>query len=256
VPHPFLDHDGPIGFVHRGGALESPENSLAAFRRAADLGFRYLETDVHVTADGVLVAFHDHRLDRVTDRSGRIGRLPWREVRRARIDGGHPIPRLVDLLEELPDVLFNLDAKHAAAVTPLADLLVRTSSLDRVCLASFSDHRLARLNALLGPRACLSLGPRGVARLRRASLGAGRAQLPPAACVQVPERIGPLPLVDRRFVAAAHARSLQVHVWTVDEPAAMHRLLDLGVDGLMTDRPLVLRAVLSDRAGRGPDRQV
>lgn len=251
--HPFLDHgERPLAFVHRGGASEAVENSAVAFRRAVELGFRYVETDVHATADGVVLAFHDARLDRVTDGRGLVERQTWAQVSRARIGGAEPIPRLVDLLEEFPEVRFNIDAKHDAAVAPLADLLLRTNALERVCVASFSDRRLGRLGALLGPGACLSLGPRGVLRLRLAATSGRRVPLPRADCAQVPSRVGPVTVVDRRFVDTAHRLGLQVHVWTVDEPAEMDRLLRLGVDGLMTDRPAVLREVLQGR-GAWPD---
>ena len=135
----FLEHEGPIPFAHRGGAADGLENSLAAFGRAVDLGFRYLETDVHATADGVLLAFHDDVLDRVTDRTGVIGQLPWSEVGAARVDGKEPIPLLRELLDAWPDLRVNIDPKHDNAVEPLIDLLGRTDAVDRVCVGSFSD---------------------------------------------------------------------------------------------------------------------
>lgn len=244
--HPFLDHPGPLPIAHRGGAGDWPENTLPAFQGAVDLGFPYVETDVHLTADGVLVAFHDDHLDRVTDGHGRIADLPWSTVRRARVDGREPIVLLDDLLGTFPDLRVNIDPKHDAAVPALVDVLRRTGAVERVCVGAFSDRRLARLRGLLGPALCTSLGPAGVARLRSASLGlpAGRLH---ARCAQVPERAGRARLVDERFVTAAHRRGLQVHVWTVDDPADMERLLDLGVDGLMTDRPAVLAEVLRRR---------
>lgn len=244
--HPFLEHDGPLAIAHRGGAGEQPENSMAAFAAAVDLGFRWVETDAHVTADGVVVAFHDDELDRVTDAVGVIAELPWSVVSKARIDGVAPIPLLEDLLGAWPDLRVNIDPKHDEVVEPLADLLQRCRVLDRVCVGSFSDRRLERLRAQFGPRICTSLGPRGVAALRVGSLGLRRS-LPAANCVQVPTHARGLPLVDRRFVARAHAEGLAVHVWTIDDPAEMDRLLDLGVDGIMTDRPAELRAVLERR---------
>jgi glycerophosphoryl diester phosphodiesterase len=245
---PFLDWPHPIPFAHRGGASDAPENTLAAFAHAVGLGYRYVETDVHATADGLLVAFHDDTLDRVTDRAGRIGDLPWSEVGRARVGGtGEGIPLLEDLLGTWPDLRVNIDPKHDAAVEPLLDVLARTASWDRVCVGAFTDRRLARLRTAAGPRLCTSLGPRAVARLRAASLGLPAGGLSGAACVQVPPNAGRLPLVDRRFVATAHRLRLKVHVWTVDVPEEMDRLLDLGVDGVMTDRPAVLKDVLQRR---------
>ncbi len=242
----FLDHPGPIPFAHRGGAGAWPENTMPAFAGAVALGYRYVETDVHVTADGVLCAFHDERLDRVTDRVGLIRELPWAEVSRARVDGTEPIPLLTDLLEAWPDLRVNIDPKHDSAVDALADTLRRTNSVERVCIGAFSDRRLARLRALLGPTLCTSLGPGGVARLRAASFGPPSGALP-AACVQVPPNQGRVTLVDERFLRAAHERSMPVHIWTIDDPTEMGRLLDLGVDGIMTDEPAVLKAVLESR---------
>ena len=237
--------------VHRGGALEAHENTLSAFERAVAAGFRYLETDLRVTADGVLVAFHDATLGRVTDRDGRIGDLPWTEVAQARIGGREPIPQLSELFEAFPDVRFNLDAKEEATLVPLARMLQEPGLLDRVCLASFSDRRLRWLRAALGPGACTSLGPREILRLKRAAVTGRVAPLPwlvpTALAVQVP--VGPalLPLVDAGFVRTAHANGLAVHVWTVNGEEEMDRLLELGVDGIMTDRPALLKAVLVRR---------
>lgn len=244
--HEFLDHPGTLAFAHRGGAGDWPENTMPAFEGAVRLGYRYVETDVHVTLDGKLVAFHDERLDRVTDRSGRIAELTWDEVRRARVDGREPIPLLEDLLGTFPDLRVNIDPKHDTAVRPLAETLRRTASVSRVCVGAFSDRRLARLSALLGPGLCTSLGPAGVTRLRVASTGvpAGRFR---AGCAQVPSRVGARTLVDAAFVRVAHRLGLQVHVWTIDDPDEMGALLDLGVDGIMTDRPAVLREVLERR---------
>ena len=242
---PYLDHPGILAFAHRGGAGDAPENTLPAFARAADLGYRYFETDAHLTADGVVVAFHDDVLDRVTDGTGAIADLPWSEVAQARIDG-QPIPRMDELLETFPDVRVNIDAKHDPVVAPLADLLRKLSAIDRVGIGSFSDRRLAEMRRRCGPRLCTSLGPRGTARLKAAARGIPVGRLP-SPCAQVPVRSGRVVITDRRFVAAAHRRSMQVHVWTVDDPVEMERLIDLGVDGLMTDRLEVLKDVLVRR---------
>lgn len=242
---PYLDHPVPLAFAHRGGALDCPENTMLSFQSAVDLGYRYLETDVRTTSDGVLLTFHDEVLDRVTDRTGKLCELPWSEVSRARIDG-QPIPRLEEVLAAWPDVRVNIDAKEDAAVAPLADVIDRARAHDRVCVAAFSDSRLRRFRRLDGGRVCTAMGPRTIARL----LGAGyRAPTWPfaAGCVQVPLRHGRVRIVEPRFVAAAHRRGLHVHVWTIDDPAEMDRLLDMGVDGIMTDRPAVLREVLERR---------
>jgi glycerophosphoryl diester phosphodiesterase len=226
---------------------------MAAFEHAVSLGYRYLETDVHVTADGVVVAFHDDVLDRITDRSGRIGDLPWAEVKRARIGdhhgnyhGDHHVPLLEDVLGTWPHVRVNVDPKHDASVAPMVAVLRRTGAYDRVCVGSFSDRRLARVRRLTGNQVCTAMGPADIARLRLARWSPLTGPFS-APCAQVPLRYGRVQVVDTRFIAAAHRRGLAVHVWTIDEPAQMERLLDLGVDGLMTDRPATLKEVLQRR---------
>ena len=245
--HPYLDVDGPIAFAHRGGAGSFPENTLRAFRRAVDLGFTHVETDVHATADGVAVAFHDDSLDRVTDGAGVVGDLDWGQVRRALVDGTDPIVRLDELLEELPDTRINIDPKSDAAVGPLVEVLRRAGAVDRVCVCSFSDRRTRRVRDQIGDSLCVGAGPRGIARLLAAS-----ARLPAPGpfdfhAAQVPVRSRGLTLVRPAVLAAAHRHGVAVHVWTIDEPAEMQRLLDMGVDGIMTDRPEVLRKVMIDR---------
>ena len=249
----FFEHDGPLAFAHRGGASYAGnlgyENSLRAFQQAVEMGYRYLETDVHATADGVLLAFHDKTLDRVTDRAGRIARLPYAQVRRARIGGTEPIPTLAELLDAWPHVRINVDVKEAGAIAPLASLVRGMGVADRVCVASFSAARIRRVRALLGPQVATALGPVGVASLRLLPVSRLRALLlsgnVPA--VQVPQRVGRLHVVTASFVARAHALGKHVHVWTIDDEAEMSRLLDLGVDGLMTDRIDTLRDVLIAR---------
>ncbi|WP_369138202.1 glycerophosphodiester phosphodiesterase [Modestobacter versicolor] len=245
----FLDGPTPVAMAHRGGAIEHLENTMPAFEACVALGYGYLETDVRVTVDGQLVVFHDPTLDRVTDRSGRVESLPWREVQGALIGGREPVLRLEDLLGAWPDVRFNLDIKAAGVLAPLVRLVRRLGVEHRICLGSFSDARVAAARRLFGPDVCTSLGPRGVAALRLSSYSPRAAGLVriQAGCAQVPLHLGGRPLVDERFIEAAHARSLQVHVWTVDTEVAAAEMLDLGVDGVMTDRPAMLRDLLVSR---------
>ncbi|MFE9139287.1 glycerophosphodiester phosphodiesterase [Streptomyces sp. NPDC007355] len=247
VRHPYLDHPSPLPFAHRGGTANGLENTAAAFRRAAAAGYRYFETDVHTTADGALVAFHDATLDRVTDTTGRIRDLPWAEVREARVAGKEPLPLFADLLDEFPEARWNVDLKAESALEPLVDLIGRNGAWDRVCVGSFTEARVARAQRLAGPRLATSYGVRGVLALRLRSFGIPAAVRAGAVAAQVPERQGGITVVDRRFVREAHARGLQVHVWTVNDPARMNALLDLGVDGIMTDQLETLRSVLTER---------
>jgi glycerophosphoryl diester phosphodiesterase len=248
TPLPYLESPTPLAFAHRGGAGDGDENTAEAFARAIALGFRYVETDVHTTADGVPVVFHDATLDRLTGSTGRIAGLRWADLATLRIAGASAVPRLDDVLAAWPEVRFNIDVKADAAAGPTVDVVHAAEAADRVLLASFSDARLARLRLLAGPRVATSLGRGEVARLRISSWTGTPLRLPPTAvAAQVPVRHGRVPIVDRRFLARAHRLGLRVHVWTIDDPAEMNRLLELGVDGIMTDRPAVLREVYAAR---------
>ncbi|HEY6424960.1 MAG TPA: glycerophosphodiester phosphodiesterase [Pseudonocardiaceae bacterium] len=254
--HPFLEGPFPRAFAHRGWHLDElagMENSLAAFRRAAAEGYRYLETDVRATRDGVAVVLHDATLDRTTDRSGKVAQLDWAAVRTARVGGREPVCRLADLLEEVPDAFLNIDVKADSAAAPVLRLLRSTGSWHRVCLASFSEARLQRMRAVAGPQLLTSMGSASAIALRmRSVLAFG----PPirGGLAQLPVHQYGITLVDRALLHYAQQRGLEVHVWTVDRAAEMEALLDLGVGGLITDRPDVLREVLrARRAWPGAD---
>ncbi len=247
--HPYLDWPGPIPFAHRGGTSEAPENTMPAFEHAVALGFDYLETDVHLSADGVLMAFHDPDLSRTCGVDGTIADMTADELAEVRVDGRASIPLMSDLLERFPDVRFNIDCKSDAAAGPLAALIRRFDAIDRVCLGAFSHARLSKLRTLLGPQLLSCMSPQEVATLRLT----GRAGAVSDRAAQVPVRYGAasgpkgVTVVTERFVRNAHRRDVPVHVWTIDDADEMHRLLDLGVDGIMTDRPEILRDVLIER---------
>jgi len=265
MPAAFLDCPVPLAFAHRGGAAHAPENSWRAFEHAVALGYRYLETDLQATADGVLVAFHDRTLARVTGRDGRLSRLRYAELSGALVGGTEPIPRLEDLLGAWPDVRFNLDVKDTPAIAPLAGVLRRTNAWDRVCVVSFSAGRLRATRRALPRPVCMAASPLGTAAVRlggprgahdpagpppRHPGPAGRQPWPLAGwltrtgvrCVQVPAA-----MATPSFIWRAHALGLPVHAWTINDRPAMERLLDLGVDGIMTDETVALREVLTAR---------
>jgi glycerophosphoryl diester phosphodiesterase len=244
---PFLDAGGPIAFAHRGAAPDGLENTLAAVDRVVALGFGYLETDVRATRDGVAVLMHDARLNRTTDRSGAIADLPWSEVARARVGGREPVPRLDELLGSYPQLRVNLDVKAPSSVGPLVDAVRRAGAIDRVCIGSFHDRLIPAVQAGLGDGLCTSLGPRGILALRL-----GRLRRTTAGCAQVPPGFGPIRVIDPRFLSIAHGLGLAVHAWTINNTAVMDRLLDLGVDGIMTDDAPGLRAVLEARQAWTP----
>ncbi len=245
----------PIALAHRGGSTYAPnvglENSMRAFQTAVDLGYRYVETDVHATRDGILVAFHDDRLDRATDSHGEIGALPYARVREARIGGTEPVPLVAELFVRLPRTRFNLDLKSAAAVGPLWRAIEEHEAHDRVCVGSFSDVSLNRFRALSRGRVATSSGQVGAASLLVTPSRVNRWLHTPAAALQLPRthvvRGRRVRVVSRALIDAAHRLGKHVHVWTIDDPDEMTELLDLGVDGLVTDRIDILRDVLAAR---------
>lgn len=252
----YLDEGPPgkiIALAHRGGALHPDnvgiENTLSAFRQAAGLGYIYLETDVHATRDGVLVAFHDDRLDRLTDGVGTVTDLSYAEVVTARIAGQHHVPTMAELLEALPDARFNIDLKSDGAVEPLVDLINTTESWDRVLVGSFSRRRLQNFRRLTRGRVATSAAPLEVAAFRLlpsgwlADLVTGRQ----VQALQIPVKKRWLTLATPGFVRRAHVAGKQVHVWTIDDPNEMRMLLDRGVDGLISDQTDVLKVVLAER---------
>ncbi|HSE69972.1 MAG TPA: glycerophosphodiester phosphodiesterase [Nocardioidaceae bacterium] len=249
-----LDQPGSVlAFAHRGGAfhpaLEGLENTLTAFQHAVELGYTYLETDVHATRDGVLLAFHDSALDRVTEQQGRIRDLDHVDVAAAMVGGREQIPTLESLLAAFPHVRFNIDLKSDPAVEPLADLVTASGAQDRVCVGSFSERRIRRFRRLTGGRVATALGPREVAafRLLPADRLVDALTRAAGAALQVPHRLGRLQIVTPALIERAHALGKHVHVWTIDDPGQMRDLLDMGVDGLMTDRTDLLREVLLER---------
>lgn len=248
--YPYLESDGFLAFAHRGGRGGGPENTLPAFQHAVDLGYRYLETDVHATRDGVLLAFHDETLDRVTDGTGRICDLDYQAVAKVRVGGREPIPLLEDLLGAWPDLRINIDPKLDHAAVPLVAAIKRCGAIERVCVSSFSSRRTAWIRGELGARLCTGTGPLSTARLWLSSLSGPLAPVWDGfaeGCAQIPTDKWGIPLAGGRLVARAHELGLQVHVWTIDDRAEMNRLIDIGVDGLMTDELEVLKSVLVAR---------
>ncbi|TIC87851.1 glycerophosphodiester phosphodiesterase [Nocardioides sp. GY 10113] len=242
-----------LAFAHRGGAyhpeIEGLENTLAAFQHAADLGYDYLETDVVATRDGVLLAFHDDVLDRVSDGSGAIAELTLDEVRRARVGGREEIPVFTDLLDAFPEACFNVDLKSEAAVELLADLVLERGLAERVLVGSFSVRRTRRFRRRTGGRVATAAHPLEVLAFRLSPTAAIARLLTPGrpAALQIPVTRGPLRVLTEGLLRRAHAAGVQVHVWTVDEPDQMHELLDLGIDGIFTDRTDLLKDVLVAR---------
>lgn len=245
----YLDNSRPFGLAHRGGIGVAPENTTAAFANAVALGYQYLETDVHRTADGVLVAFHDSELERVAGLPGVIGDYDWDRLSEVRLDGEHGIPRLSELFETFPDARFNIDPKADDAVDPLIEIIREFDAVDRVCIGSFSDERIARVQRALGPALCTSPGPRGVLKVLVSALLGGRLSVG-YGCLQIPVKAGVVPLDSAWLIQRVQTMGLQVHFWTINDADEMNRLLDRGADGIITDEISLLKEVLEARGHR------
>jgi glycerophosphoryl diester phosphodiesterase len=244
----------PLAFSHRGFAPEGGENTLKAFAAAAELGFAYMETDVRTTSDGVLVVFHDEDLSRVVGDRRKVSECTAAELSGLRV-AGEPIPTFDELLRAFPRAHFNVDVKDAAAAALLAAAIRRHGAHDRVLVASFGGRRRREVQRLLAadghPGSAVAASP-GILGVAAAVLLGNIAPLPRAAfrqvaALQVPERHGLVRVVTPGFIRNAHAAGLQVHVWVVNEEREMNRLLDMGVDGLMSDRADILARVMAER---------
>jgi len=267
--HPYFDLPLPLVIGHRGAAGEAPENTLLSFERALALGAGILESDVHLTRDGVPVLLHDARLERTTDGRGPVGELTLAALRR--LDAGHRfspdggrsfpfrgrglrVPTLAEAFQAFPGARFNLELKEGgAALAEAAVALVREAEREpTTLLTAGEDGMMEALRAELarsGAAPALGASTGDVLRFVRAALQ-GLAPPPEPVALQIPAEFAGRPLVSRELVAFAHAHEVQIHVWTVNEPDEMAALLDLGVDGLVTDFPGRLVALLGERAAR------
>ncbi|WP_149359188.1 glycerophosphodiester phosphodiesterase family protein [Lolliginicoccus suaedae] len=259
----YLELPRPRAFAHRGwhiGEWDGLENTLAAMRAATDHGYRYIEIDVHATSDGVVIVHHDDTLARVTGSQGSVRDLAWSELADVRVHGREAVTRLDAALRELPTARFNIDIKSDAAVEPFVATIDEAGARHRVSIASFSTRRLHRLRRLFSrggelPAAALTrLGVAAVwAGSRLAPLRPPLGLLRKVAwghMAQVPLIYRGRTVVDQRFVDLCHDLGIEVHAWTINDAAEMHRLLDLGLDGIVTDRPDTLTAVLAERPQR------
>jgi glycerophosphoryl diester phosphodiesterase len=239
----YVDRPGPLAIAHRGGAGLAAENTLEAFRRSYALGVRYLETDVRLTRDGQLVAFHDAWLRRVTGTAGRLRARTLAELSGLPVLGGGPVLALDALIAAYPAACFTLDVKDRAVIEPLAELLLTRGVVDRVCVAAVRGRWVRALRERTGPQLCTALSWRELARLAARP----RARYGTAGFAHVPLQLGRIPVFRDDLVARGHDAGVRVIVWTVNDADTMNRLLDHGVDGVITDRPDRLREVLIAR---------
>lgn len=251
TPKAFLAPTRPLAIAHRGYSTQGLENSVTAFRAATELGYQYVETDINTTADGVAMVFHDATLDRTTDRQGVIAELPYSEVRKARIAGREAIATLEEFVVALPEVRFNVDVKDAGSIAPLIAAIEKHGLHDRICVASFSDKRRRAVLAGLSRPVASSPGKMLLVAYFLLSpwLPAAllRRLMRDVDVLQIPTHYKGQEIVTAASVRRAHSLGLDVHIWTIDDPAEMNRLFDLGVDGIMTDRADLLAHVMRQR---------
>jgi len=254
----------PRIFGHRGAAGVAPENTLPSFALAAALGASYLELDVHATADGEIVVLHDPLLERTTDGSGPVSQHRWAAVRE--LDAGYHfthdgrvfpyrgqgvrIPTLAAVLREFPSHRINIEIKQGEPpiVGAVLDVLRSAASLDRVLLAAEHDDIMRAIRAAVGDRVATSMCVGEVVEFVGRLQGDDWAGYTPAArALQIPPAHGGIELVTPASVAAAHRLGLEMHVWTINEAAEIERLLDLGVDGVMSDLPGLITTAIGRR---------
>ena len=252
---PYLSLEHPVRLAHRGSRLLWPENTMAAFQGAVDLGYRYIETDVRITRDRVVVVFHDETLDRTTNGVGKVADWLWEDLRHLDAgwsfeqDGEHParsrgvrIVTLEEAMATFPGVHFNIDLKGPGLEWPVYEVIRDLGREDAALVGSFVDRRTSKFRRVSRGRVATSAGPSAALRMWMAAR-ANRAIHHPAAVYQVPFDSKVLRF-DRAYVDAIHRAGAQVHCWTVNDPADMRRLLEMGVDGIVSDRPDLLNDVL------------
>jgi glycerophosphoryl diester phosphodiesterase len=264
--HPFLA-GRPVLCAHRGGGKLAPENTMEAFAGAIrDWGADMLELDVHASADGEIVVIHDDTVDRTTDGSGRVGGMPLAALReldagarfrdsegRASFAGrGVRVPRLEEVIESFPRTRLTVEIKDVRAGAAVVALIERHGVAHRVLVAAAEERYRVGARGYPGPWGASGQQLRRFWILHRSPLSA--LYTPRADILQVPFAWRGRQIVTARFLAEAHRRNLAVHVWTVDDEPLMRLLLELGVDGIQSDRPDVLARVLTEVAGRPPPR--
>ena len=244
--HKFLKNETPQAIAHRGGSFSGAENTMNSFEHAINMGFKVLETDIQTTKDNKLIVFHDLTLDRLTNEKGTVREKTWNELKDIKILGKFQIPLLSDVFEIWPEIKINIDPKNDHCMDELISFLKNNNYFDRICIGSFSGKRLEKLRNVFGSKLCTSAGPKEVLKLKLASISQLNISIN-AQCVQVPVKYYGIKIIDKNFVEFCHSLNLKVHVWTINDILEMKRLLDLGVDGIISDNLEGLKRVFSKR---------
>ena len=234
----YLQYDGLEVLAHRGGAEEAAENTLESFEYSISLGCKFIETDVQVSSDGIPYIFHDDDLKRICGIPKKFDSLSSQDIDKISIFDGHKIPRLNDVLEVFPDTKFQIDFKTDEVVQPALDVISRSKASERVCIASFNSKRLQGVRES-HPNLCISMGPNEVYRTLAASFNLYKKNIP-GDCLQIPMSYYGIRVVTQRFVNFLKSKGLKVMVWTINDVKTFKFLIDLNVDGIITDKPKLL----------------
>ena len=240
----YLEYDGLKVLAHRGGAEESFENTLESFEYSQSIGCEFIETDVQASSDGVPYIFHDDDLKRILNKSVKFNELSSKEIDELQIFEKYKIPKLSETLIQFPNLLFQIDFKTDEVVNPALDIINKTNSSRRVCVASFNSNRLDKVRGSY-PDLCISMGPNEVAKTLIASFGLYKGNIA-GDCLQIPMKYYGIKIVTKRFVDYVKSRGLKIMVWTINDVKTFKHLIDLKVDGIITDKPKLLFETLKN----------
>ena len=221
------------GFVHRGDASSYIENTLEAFKSAETLGYKYIETDLRETKDGKIITFHDANIKRITGSNITINRSSLSDIRMRRLPKNETIPTIDEVLEELPDSYFNMDLKVSNMEEKVLKKIKSHNALDRICLGSFNSKTIKKIN-VLEPKIITSMGLAQVVKYKFFNIKSN------SKLIQIPISWNGIKVITKRFIEKLHNDNLKVHVWTINKEKEMQRLIDMGVDGIMTDNAIGL----------------
>ena len=221
------------GFVHRGDTSSYIENTLEAFKSAETLGYKYIETDLRETKDGKIITFHDANIKRITGSNITINRSSLSDIRMRRLPKNETIPTIDEVLEELPDSYFNMDLKVSNMEEKVLKKIKSHNALDRICLGSFNSKTIKKIN-ILEPKIITSMGLAQVVKYKFFNIKSN------SKLIQIPISWNGIKVITKRFIEKLHNDNLKVHVWTINKEKEMQRLIDMGVDGIMTDNAIGL----------------
>ena len=239
----YLDYSGVAVLAHRGGSIESFENTIESFYYSQSLGCKFIETDVQVSSDGIPYIFHDETLTRLLNKNTVFSNLHSNEIDNLRIFDSHKIPRLNETLQTFSDMYFQIDVKTDEVAMPALEVIHQCKAEDRVCIASFNSARLSKVNNKYR-EICLSMGPNEVSKMLLSSFGLYKKTIM-GDCLQVPMYYYGIKVVTKRFVDFIHSKGLKICVWTINDEKTFKKLIDMGVDGIITDKPKLLFEVLN-----------